>query len=100
MQINRIIAGLGGGNSSRALTGSSRLRWTVARMITTNSLAAFTQEVTRNRPALSPQGAPPGGAPPTERAARPEQVAERRLEAVPPQPSKPTPRGSLLDLKV
>ncbi len=71
-------------------------------MITTNSLAAFTQEVTRNRPALAPQASPAGvqGVPPNERAARPEQVAERRLEAVPPQPSKPTPRGSLLDLKV
>jgi hypothetical protein len=71
-------------------------------MITTNSLAAFTQEVTRSRPAVAPQGPPPGaqGAAPAERAARPEQVAERRLEAVPPQPNKPTPRGSLLDLKV
>jgi hypothetical protein len=68
-------------------------------MITTNSLAAFTQEVTRNRPALAPQGLPQG-APQIERAARPEQVAERRLEAVPPQPNKPVPRGSLLDLKV
>lgn len=99
MQINRIIAGLVGRQTLRGLTGSSGFRWTVARMITTNSLAAFTQEVSRNRPTLSPQG-PPQGAPPTERAARPEQAAERRLEAVPPQPSKPTPRGSLLDLKV
>jgi len=69
-------------------------------MITTNSLAAFTQEVTRNRPALAPQGGVQPGSPPTERTARPEPIAERRLEAVPPQPSKPVPRGSLLDLKV
>lgn len=69
-------------------------------MITTNSLAAFTQEVVRNRPALAPQGTRPPEAAPAERAARPEPVAERRLEAVPPQPTKPVPRGSLLDLKV
>lgn len=69
-------------------------------MITTNSLAAFTQEVSRSRPAVSPQGV--DGARPPERAARggAEQVADRRLEAIPPQPSKPVPRGSLLDLKV
>jgi hypothetical protein len=100
MQINRIIAGLGRPNPSRTFTGSSGLRWTVARMITTNSLAAFTQEVSRSRPAVSPQGV--DGARPPERAARggAEQVADRRLEAIPPQPSKPVPRGSLLDLKV
>lgn len=71
-------------------------------MITMNSLAAFTQEVARNRPAMAPQGGVQGmdSPRPAERSARPEQVAERRLEAVPPQPTKPTPRGSLLDLKV
>jgi hypothetical protein len=38
---------------------------------------------------------------PADRAARgPEPVAERRLDALPPAPSKPVPRGSLLDLRV
>lgn len=73
-------------------------------MITTNSLAAFTKEVApQNRLAERPvteaaairrqmpgEGTPMGA----------EQVAQRRLEAVPPAPSKPLPRGSLLDLRV
>lgn len=80
-------------------TRSSGLRWQVTRMISTNSLAAFTQEVTRTRPALEPRPADnraAAGAPP----ATAEPVAQRRLEAVPPVPSKPLPRGSLLDLRV
>ena len=93
MRINRLLAGLGG----RAFTGSSDLRWTVARMITTNSLAAFSQEVARTRPAL---GGVPGVDAPRPAARAPEPVAERRLEAVPPAPAKPVPRGSLLDLRV
>jgi hypothetical protein len=97
MRINRLLTA----SVARPFTGSSGLRWTVARMITTNSLAAFSQEVARTRPALG--GAPAGvDAPrPADRAARgPEPVAERRLEALPPAPSKPVPRGSLLDLRV
>lgn len=70
-------------------------------MITTNSLAAFTQEVTRNRPVAAPPAVTqPGATAEAERNARPEAVAERRLEAVPPQPNKPVPRGSLLDVRV
>ena len=71
-------------------------------MITTNSLAAFTQEIARARPVQGPQAQPPEGVRPTDRANRPEveAIAERRLDSVPPQPSKPVPRGSLLDLKV
>jgi len=68
-------------------------------MITTNSLAAFTQEVARNRPVTE---AAPGSraqrgmdAPPPEA----DLVSQRRLESVPPMPSKPLPRGSLLDLR-
>lgn len=66
-------------------------------MISTNSLAAFTQEVTRTRPATETA--------PAQRNARAEspaaeQVAQRKLEAVPPQPAQPLPRGSLLDLRV
>jgi hypothetical protein len=73
-------------------------------MITTNSLAAFTKEVAPQRPVAerpvvaasavrrhSPEEAAGLGA---------ELVAQRRLEAVPPAPTKPLPRGSLLDMRV
>ena len=65
-------------------------------MISTNSFAAFTQEIGRTRPsaAIQPDAPRPEGAPEAER------VAQRRLDAVPAQPSKPLPRGSLLDLRV
>lgn len=66
-------------------------------MISSNSLAAFTQEVTRSRPGTE--------ASPVQRNARAERpeaepVAQRKLEAVPPPPARPLPRGSLLDLRV
>ncbi len=65
-------------------------------MISTNSLAAFTQEVSRARPS---QGAAPAGR--AEMPMAPTEVAaQRKLEAVPPAPSTPLPRGSLLDLRV
>ena len=81
----------------RRFTGDSRLSGTILRMISTNSLAAFTQDVSRAaglkelRPVRSPQG--PGG--PAQAA-----PAQRLLEAVPPAPKGPLPRGSLLDLRV
>ncbi|MCX8134097.1 MAG: hypothetical protein N3D18_09055 [Roseococcus sp.] len=68
-------------------------------MISTNSLAAFTQEVARHRPVTE---AAPGAAVRRSPEARPveaEAVAQRRLDAVPPPPAKPLPRGSLLDLR-
>lgn len=68
-------------------------------MITTNSLAAFTKEVAPQRPvaeASAIRRQTPGEA----GALNAEPVAQRRLEAVPPAPSKPLPRGSLLDLRV
>ena len=71
----------------------------VARMITTNSLAAFTKEVAPQRPVAEPNAIRrqnPGEA----GGLSAEPVAQRRLEAVPPAPSKPLPRGSLLDLRV
>jgi hypothetical protein len=81
---------------SRGLTPSSDLRPIVLRMISTNSLAAFTAEVTRSQgPAL----ARAGGA--TTATRGPLAVeSPRRLEALPPPPATPLPRGSLLDLKV
>jgi len=75
----------------------SSLRWMVARMITTNSLAAFTKEIAPKPPVAEPAAIRrqnPGDIPTAEMA------AQRRLEAVPPAPTKPLPRGSLLDLRV
>lgn len=65
-------------------------------MISTNSLAAFTQEVSRSRPSQGPSPAARADAPfqPTEVA------AQRKLEVVPPAPATALPRGSLLDLRV
>ncbi|MDB5416491.1 MAG: hypothetical protein JWR10_4826 [Rubritepida sp.] len=96
MGINQLIAASGARTGS-AFTKSSGLRWKVVRMISTNSLAAFTQEVTRTRP-----GTDAGSVQRSGRAGRPEfeEVAQRKLDAVPPAPSKPLPRGSLLDLRV
>lgn len=72
----------------------------VARMISTNSLAAFAQEISRTRPQQGAVGPTevraPGGS--SSRSAEPP-VTQRLLDAVPPAPSKPLPRGSLLDLR-
>jgi hypothetical protein len=72
------------------------LRPIVLRMISLNSLAAFTAEVSRMQgPAqvrAAPSASPPGRAAPAE--------PMRRLDALPPAPASPLPRGSLLDLKV
>jgi hypothetical protein len=105
---NRFIAATAGrtpSESARVFRKPSSLRWQVVRMITTNSLAAFTKEVApQNRLAERPvteasavrRQMPGEGATPLAA----EQVAQRRLEAVPPAPTKPLPRGSLLDLRV
>ncbi len=84
-----------------AFTEDSRLRAIVLHMITTNSLAAFTQEISR-RPGLTE---PVRAAAPTSPAgaggsALSAQDPQRVLEVVPPQPIRPVPRGSLLDLRV
>ena len=77
-------------------TRRSDLRPIVLRMISMNSLAAFSAEVSRMQgpaqaraAASAPTGANPADAAP-----------QRRLEALPPPPAGPTPRGSLLDLRV
>src|SRR4051794_8449388 len=83
-----------------ALTGNSDIRGIVLGMIATNSLAAFTPGVAATPPVAGTPGvqqvrsiAPLGGG----SSVSPQQ---RTLEAVPPPPGKPTPRGSLLDLRV
>ena len=69
-------------------------------MISLNNLAAFSQEAARVRPG---QGASQGASPiqPVQsRAAQDAQQPQRALGSVPPQPARPLPRGSLLDLRV
>jgi hypothetical protein len=69
----------------------------VVRMISTNSLAAFTAEVSRI-PGVTPvRGPNPSSSSPQGGGTEP---AQRRLEALPPQPTTPLPRGSLLDLRI
>jgi hypothetical protein len=66
-------------------------------MISMNSLAAFTAEVSRATGPAQARAAtatPQGGQAPTA------PDAMRRLDALPAQPTSPLPRGSLLDLKV
>ena len=70
-------------------------------MITTNSLAAFTKEVAPSRPIPErPVTGPSGVRRDATGPLQAEQVAQRRLDAIPPAPSKPLPRGSLLDMRV
>ena len=82
-----------------AFTADSRLSGMVLRMITLNSLSAFAQEIGR-RPAAEPvrgiTPGTPGGAGLQGAAPAP----QRPLETLPPQPLRPLPRGSLLDLRV
>lgn len=78
-----------------ALTRRSDLRGMVVRMISMNSLAAFTAEVSRMQGPAQARAATSGPAP---QSAAPEQP--RRLDALPPPPAGPMPRGSLLDLRV
>lgn len=86
----------------KRLTDPSSLGVTILRMISSNSLAAFTAEVSRNagiqgagiqRSVQAVRGTAP-------EAARQPQAAGRSLGTVPPSPGQVLPRGSLLDLRV
>lgn len=79
------------------LTRGSDLRPIILRMISMNSLAAFTAEVSRFQGPAQARAAAGGGTPGSPPTA-PE--SPRRLDALPPPPASPLPRGSLLDLKV
>lgn len=86
-------------------TDSSDLSATILRMIAFNSLAAFSQSLTRGEPAASVSAVSPGRGAGVEQAA----PAQRRMAeprgveagggATSPQAGTP-PRGSLLDLRV
>jgi len=85
-----------------AFIADQRLRGMVVRMITLNSLSAFAQEIGRRPPpeAVSPVAAPAGRSASTIAGdAGPQQ---RTLDSAPngPAPTRPLPRGSLLDLRV
>jgi len=79
-----------------AFTEDSDLEGMIRRMISTNALAAFTTQVAQTRPAQPVHGVTPGQSGPAAEA----QPTQRSLEAVPPPPGRPPPRGSLLDLRV
>ncbi|MBP0444050.1 hypothetical protein J8J14_04600 [Roseomonas sp. SSH11] len=80
---------------SARFTRDSRLSGMVLRMISTNALAAFTQDVSRAagireiQPVREARGGSGQAVP-----------AQRALESVPAAPATPLPRGSLLDLRV
>ncbi|MBR0643728.1 hypothetical protein [Plastoroseomonas hellenica] len=70
-------------------------------MISLNSLAAFTTEVSRNAGIQGGvQGVRDSSSTYGAQTARPVDPAQRPLQAVPPPPAQNLPRGSLLDLRV
>lgn len=80
-----------------ALTVDSDLAPIILRMIATQSLSAFTPAIGRPGEAQPVRGVSPA-APVTAQSGI--AAPQRPLEAVPPQPGRPLPRGSLLDLRV
>jgi len=69
-------------------------------MISMNSLAAFAQDIALVQGPRQVRGTQTAEAGPAARAAQAASPSQRTLDAVPPQPARPLPRGSLLDLKV
>ncbi len=82
------------------LTLDSRRRGMLFDMITSNSLAAFAQEAARTLPASPVRHIAAAGKAPAQQALGAAAPQGRTLEAVPPMPARPVPRGSLLDLRV
>ena len=78
----------------------SDLGATILRMISTHSLSAFAPAIDRAGPTQALRGAGAAAAPESVQAAAAPSAAQRPMEAVPPQPGRPMPRGSLLDLRV
>ena len=81
-----------------ALTFHSSLRPKVPDMLSLNSIAAVSQEISANSGII--QARSPVQPVDMLRGNGQGQSAQRSLDAVPPEPSKPMPRGSLLDLRV
>ncbi|NKC29666.1 hypothetical protein [Falsiroseomonas selenitidurans] len=82
-------------NSAYRFTDRSDLRLMVVRMISMNSLAAFTAEVSRTQAPAQARAAAAGPQP-----LQALQTPQRQLDSLPPPPSGNVPRGSLLDLRV
>ena len=78
-------------------TDPSSLGVTILSMISSNSLAAFTAEASRNAGIQANVQPMRGTAPEAQRAAP---SGGRTLGEVPPAPGQALPRGSLLDLRV
>ncbi len=96
--VSSVVPGRSAAGRHRPLfTGPSSLDWMILRMISLNSLAAFTQEVTRNAGIAPARPVPVAGGGEASRSAA---QSQRSLESVPPKPGQILPRGSLLDLRV
>ena len=85
------------GATEAPFTPDSPLQATILRMINTNALAAFTTQVAPTRPATPVRSVSPGASAAPVGDAQPPQL---KLDAVPTAPTRPLPRGSLLDLRV
>jgi hypothetical protein len=81
-------------------TADSDLGEIILHMLTTQSLAAFTPAIGRADPALPARGATPAASVGGNGRAEVSAAPQRPLDMVPPQPGRPMPRGSLLDLRV
>ena len=79
-----------------AFTVDSELGAIILRMIASNSLSAFTPGIGPRQPVQPVRTTSPAQAGATPGPAS----TPRTLEAVPQQPPRPLPRGSLLDLRV
>ena len=86
-------------SAGSVLTFHSSLGPKVPNMLSLNSVAAVSQEIAAKAGIIQARSpVQPVDALGNNRQAQTSQ--QRSLEAVPPEPSKPMPRGSLLDLRV
>jgi hypothetical protein len=87
------------GDIRQALTFHSSLGSSVSSMLSLNSVASVAQEVAANA-GIIPVRSPVQPVDALAGRSGGQAAPQRSLEAVPPEPSKPLPRGSLLDLRV
>ena len=85
------------GTTEAPFIPDSPLQATILRMINTNALAAFTTQVAPTHSATPVRSASLGASTPS---AGDVQLPQLKLDAVPTAPTRPLPRGSLLDLRV
>lgn len=84
--------------AQQALIFHSSFQPRLSSMISLNSMASVAQEIGVNSAILKPRA--PVEPVDAVQASSKGQTQQRSLEAVPPEPNKPMPRGSLLDLRV